>query len=248
MSSSREISVVDMSKMADSMVKSNLFGINNINQALSLMIMAQAEGYHPGIGVRDYHILPNGRHSMKADAMLARFQAHGGKMEYVNYDNKCVSANFYHPNGGKIYIEWTMEMASIAKLDKKDNWIKYPRAMLKSRVISEGIRAIYPGVIVGTYCEDEAMEMTTLNSNFIEVKTNNIKDYEKPTKEEVMYLEELLNKAGISNDKIEAILAKNDVSNFGDMSRDSTNKIISRLEEKIRISSLEENQETTEEE
>jgi hypothetical protein len=144
----------DLERMAVAIAKSGLFGVKTPEQALSLMLLAQAEGLHPAIAARDYHII-DGKPALKADAMLARFMAAGGRVEWHELSDGKVSATFSHSIGGTLRIEWTIEMAKRAELTSKDNWRKYPRAMLRSRVVSEGIRSVYPGVITGVYTPDE---------------------------------------------------------------------------------------------
>ena len=148
----------DLEKMAASIVKSSLFGIKSIDQAVTLMLVAQAEGLHPATAARDYHVI-QGRPALKADAMMARFQAGGGVVEWVEYSDTKVSATFRHPQSPKpVLIEWTLEMARKIGLASKDNWKNYPRQMLKARVISEGIRATNPGIAVGVYTPEEVQD------------------------------------------------------------------------------------------
>lgn len=52
-------------------------------------------------------------------------------------------------------------MATAAKLTGKDTWKQYPRQMLRARVISEGIRTVYPGVAVGVYTPEEVQDFDT---------------------------------------------------------------------------------------
>ena len=66
------IPVDAIAQMAVSVANSGLFGVKNADQAMALMLIAQAEGMHPAIAARDYHVI-NGRATLKADAMLARF-------------------------------------------------------------------------------------------------------------------------------------------------------------------------------
>ncbi|HSG21121.1 MAG TPA: hypothetical protein VLA31_10150, partial [Burkholderiaceae bacterium] len=66
---------------------------------------------------------------------------------------------FSHPKGGSVTIEWTVEMGRKAGLLGNQTWTKYPRQMLRSRCISEGIRTVFPGVVVGTYSEEEGQDM-----------------------------------------------------------------------------------------
>lgn len=150
----------DLEKMATAMVKSKLFGISTPDQAVTLMLVAQAEGLHPATAARDYHII-QGRPSMKADAMLARFQQQGGVVEWMDYSDAKVSARFSHPQSSPkpILIEWTIDMAKRIGLANRDNWRNYPRAMLRARVISEGVRTTFPAIATGIYTPEEVQDM-----------------------------------------------------------------------------------------
>ena len=141
--------------LAASIAKSGLFGIKTPDQALALMALCEAENLHPATAMRDYHIV-QGRPALKADAMLARFQAAGGTIRWAAMTEQRVSATFSHPQGGSVEIEWTIDMAKRAGLTKNPTWTQYPRAMLRARCISEGIRTVFPGVVVGTYTPEEA--------------------------------------------------------------------------------------------
>ena len=148
------VPISDMQQMAASMAKSKLFGFTTPEEAMSLMLIAQAEGMHPAIAARDYHII-KGRPSLKADAMMARFQTAGGKVDWKELTDKRVCAVFSHPKGGSAEIDWDMGRAKVAGLLSNPSWTKYPRQMLRSRVISEGIRTVYPGVVIGIYTPEE---------------------------------------------------------------------------------------------
>ena len=149
----------DIERMADYIVKSGLFGMSKREQAISLMLLSQAEGLHPMKAIQEYHII-QGRPAMRADAMLARFQKAGGRVEWHELTDSKARATFTHPQGGSVTIEWTVQMARQAGLFDKtgSNWKRYPRAMLRARVISEGIRTIYPGVIAGIYTPEEIVD------------------------------------------------------------------------------------------
>lgn len=148
----------DIEKMAKAVAESGLFGVKEPEQALALMLIAQAEGQHPAIAARDYHII-QGRPALKADAMLARFQNSGGKVEWQEYTDERVTGVFSHPAGGSVPITWTLDQAKHIGLVKPGSgWVKYPRAMLRSRCISEGIRSVYPGCVSGTYSVEEVQD------------------------------------------------------------------------------------------
>lgn len=148
----------DMERMANAIAKSGLFGMKTPEQVLALMSIAQGEGLHPAIAARDYHII-SGRPALKADAMLARFQQAGGSVKWTKYQDDVVSGVFAHPAGGELEVTWTMAQAKAIGLATKDNWRNYPKAMLRARCISEGIRTVYPGCIVGVYTPEEVQDM-----------------------------------------------------------------------------------------
>ena len=151
----------DIERMAASIAASGLFGVKTKEQAMGLMLLCQAEGLHPAIAARDYHIV-NGRPALKADAMMARYMQSGGKVEWHDYNDAKVSGTFSHPQGGSVKVEWTIEMAKRIGLAGKDVWKSYPRAMLRARVISEGVRTTNPGVAVGIYTPEEVSDFANI--------------------------------------------------------------------------------------
>ena len=157
MSNITQYAISEVLQMAQAVAKSNLFGVKSPDQALALMLLSQAEGIHPMLAARDYHII-DGKPSLKADAMLARFQQAGGRVKWLKMADDCVSGVFSHEQGGDVEISWDMARAKQAQLAGKGNWAKYPRQMLRARVISEGIRATFPGCIVGVYTPEEVQD------------------------------------------------------------------------------------------
>lgn len=155
------VSFNEMEQMATAIAKSGLFGMKDTNSVLALMAVAQAEGLHPATAARDFHII-QGRPALKADAMLARFQNAGGKVDWKDYADDKVTGVFSHPNGGSLAVTWTIEQATKIGLVKPGSgWQKFPRAMLRSRCISEGIRSVFPGSVTGFYSPDEVENFET---------------------------------------------------------------------------------------
>lgn len=186
------VSMSEMQILANAVAGSRLFGITRPEEALSLMAIAQAEGMHPAIAARDYHII-QGRPALKADAMLARFQASGGKIEWHMLDDVTADATFSHPQGGVVRISWTMERAKMAGLGGKDMWKKFPRQMLRSRTVSEGIRTVFPGVLVGMYTPEEVRDfdddkVTTASKSQVTVQQANQPQFQ-PVKNKVIDVE-----------------------------------------------------------
>lgn len=147
----------EMQQMAEVVASSKMFGFKNQQEALAIMLLCQGENLHPAVAMRDYHVI-QGRPALKADAMLARFQAAGGRVDWQVYTDAEVTGLFSHPAGGSLKVSWTLAQAKSIGIAGKDNWKNYPRAMLRARCISEGIRSVYPGCVVGVYTPEEVQD------------------------------------------------------------------------------------------
>lgn len=180
----RPTSLDDAAKIARAMAASGLFGFKSPEQALSIMLIADAEGMHPAAAARDYHII-EGKPTLKADAMLARFQRAAGTVEWHERNEKVVRATFSHEAGGTLTVEWSIERANGVKnkngkpITDKLVWKNYPAQMLSARCISEGVRAVFPGVMNGFYAPEEfdtvvgmAPEQAAPQQTAIEQKTD----------------------------------------------------------------------------
>jgi hypothetical protein len=149
----------EVQAMAEVAAGSKMFGFKNPQEAMAIMLLCQAENLHPAVAMRDYHVI-QGRPALKADAMLARFQQAGGSVNWKDYTDEKVTGVFSHPAGGTLEVSWTLAKAKAIGIANKDNWKNYPRAMLRARVASEGIRSVYPGCVVGVYTPEEVQDFT----------------------------------------------------------------------------------------
>lgn len=154
------VPINEIREMAEVAAKSKMFGFKSPDEAMAIMLLCQAENLHPAIAMRDFHVI-QGRPALKADAMLARFQQAGGSVKWEEYTDERVTGNFSHPNGGSVSVTWTFEMAKKIGLTGKDNWRNYARAMLRARCVSEGVRTVYPGCVVGVYTPEEVETFKT---------------------------------------------------------------------------------------
>lgn len=144
----------DIEKMGTAVASSGLFGLKTKDQAIALMLVAQALGKHPALAAMEYNII-QGRPAKKAEAIQADFQAAGGKIEWHELTDTKAEATFSHPSGGSLKLDWTMERAKKAGLFDKENYKKYPRQMLKARVVADGVRAVYPAAMGGVRAVEE---------------------------------------------------------------------------------------------
>ena len=158
-----QYSVRDLDLMAERAAKSGLFNMTK-DQAFTLGMLCVAEGLHPIQAIKRYHII-EGKPSMRADAMQAEFQRHGGRIRWIETSAAACAAEFshptYHPDPCLVRITFA-ELDTVGvtrgKYGVKDNWKKFPAAMLRARVISAGVRMIDPGVIVGIYTPEEVQD------------------------------------------------------------------------------------------
>ena len=153
----------EIMRMAETIAKSRLFGVTQVDQVVALMLMAEAEGRHVASAMQDYSVI-QGKPSLKAEAMLARFQQAGGKVKWTELSDTRVAAIFSHSQCEPVEIDWDMQRARMAGLGGKDMWKKFPRQMLRARVISEGVRTAYPGALGGMYAPEEVIDFEPTRS------------------------------------------------------------------------------------
>jgi hypothetical protein len=150
--------LADIERMAASISKSGLFpGMKTQEQAMALMLLAHAEGMHPAIAARDFDVI-QGKPAKKAEAMMRDFMRSGGKVEWHELTDAAAEATFSHPQGGSLKLRWDMDRAKKAELGGKDMWKKYPRQMLRARLISEGVRTVFPLATSGMYVPEEVQD------------------------------------------------------------------------------------------
>jgi len=149
-----------MEKTADVMAKSGLFPIwNSKERVMTLMMLCQSEGIDPLSAVNRYDYI-NGRIAKKATAIQADFQAAGGKVEWLESTNEIAKVKLTTKEG-QVHIEtFTIEDAGRAQLVKPNSgWTKYPKAMLRARSLTFGVRAVDPGSLNLMMSSEEAVDV-----------------------------------------------------------------------------------------
>lgn len=151
----QQMTLADVRELAKDVVTSKLFqGIDTIPSAVALMMLCQAEGLHPIQAMRIYHLI-EGKPSKRAMAILAHFKQAGGKVQWHERTDQVCEATFTAPDGDSAKVKWTMKDAQSAGLASKQNWQRYARRMLTSRVISEAVGLVMPAVVVGIGIAEE---------------------------------------------------------------------------------------------
>lgn len=161
-----------MREQANELVKSGFLpkAVNTPEKAMAIIQTGKELGLGPMQSLRSIHII-EGKPTMSADliAGLALQRVPGSVLRVVeSTDAKCV-VEAARPGHEPTKFTWTMGDAQKAGLTNKDNWRKYPRAMLRARVITEAARAMMPDAVVGLYDPDELGAVTTPTGEVVEL-------------------------------------------------------------------------------
>jgi len=129
-----------------------------------------------------------GKPTMSAELMLAMIyrECPTAEVEFTKYTDTEVECKVRrHSKGNWQTFSWTMKTAQTAGLASGFSWKKYPRAMLRSRVISEMARAVFPDCIMGcSYTPEEMGAAVNDEGEILEVEPKEVKtEYIEPTSE-----------------------------------------------------------------
>ncbi len=150
-----------MQRMSRMFQESGLYkNVANVAQAIAIVQTGRELGIGPSMALREMYIIPGqGRPTLSAALLGALVQRdHGdGAIRVVESTNDVCRVQYRRRSWEKPQeIMFTMEDARRAELVKaKSNWEKYPRAMLRSRAVSEACRAGFSDSIMGLYSTEE---------------------------------------------------------------------------------------------
>ena len=231
MTSTALVPIADLERMALAFAKSGMFGAKTPEQAMSLLLLAQAEGVHPAIAMRDFEVI-QGKPSKKAEAMQRSFLAAGGTIEWHKLDDSGAEATFTHPQGGTARIAWDEARAKKAGLSGKEMYGKYPRAMYRSRVVSEGCRTVYPAATSGLYVPEEIRAMPARGARpsspsepLVPAERDITAESEvlKVAPEQIEAIHTALSECGV---ELAAVLAQGDLTDIKDLAASEAPKVI----------------------
>ncbi len=132
-------------------------GVKTENEGKVLALACMCKGVDPFELQQDYHII-DGKLSMRADTMLAKFRERGGKHKWVKDGTDGIAAELEltDRDGNKVTSSFTIDKAKAAGYVKDGSqWKKRPDQMLRARCTSDGIRMIAPEVNSGRYTPEE---------------------------------------------------------------------------------------------
>jgi hypothetical protein len=138
------------------LLKSGLLpqGLKSPEAALFVILTGRDLGLSPVQSLRSIHVI-QGKIEVAADAQLGLFHRSGGKSHWRALTNEQAVLELHAPWLTEPHVEsFTLEDAKRAKLGG-DNWMKYPKAMLRSRAITAGLKSIGFDPTAGMYAPGE---------------------------------------------------------------------------------------------
>lgn len=151
-------------QMGDALVRTGFLPehIKNGAQAAAIILTGREMGMQPMRALRSLAMV-KGKVTEYADSQLARFKADGGRATWRRLDETTAVLWLRHPNGDEHEETFTLADAERAGLTKpgRNNepsmYHKHPRAMLRSRAITAGLKSIGWEGGVGNYDPEEAI-------------------------------------------------------------------------------------------
>lgn len=161
--------VNDLAVLGKTFEQSGMFGCTQEGQGIVLAMTCMSEKISPLKFIQTYHII-EGRPSMRADAMLAKFVERGGKFKVIEKSEKRAAIQLIKDANDQTFsmtIDQAMAEPFPWAIDKKTgeqklkkNWSSpwMQKCMLWSRVVSDAVRTIDPGVNMGVYTPEEVQD------------------------------------------------------------------------------------------
>ena len=132
--------------------------IKNGVQAAAIMLKGEELGMPPMRALASLYFI-KGKVSEASDSQLARFKSAGGHARFVTLTNEKAELWLKHPNGDEHTEVFTIEDARRAGLFSNSKYTETPKAMLRSRAITAGLKSIGWDGAVATYDFDAEAEV-----------------------------------------------------------------------------------------
>lgn len=129
--------------------------IKTPGQAVAIILTGREMGVGPMQALRSI-VMVKGKPTVAADLQLALFKNAGGKATFTELSEQRAVLVLTHPNGDKHTETFSMQDAEKAGLlQSQPNYRKFPKAMLRSRAITAGLKSIGFEACAGAYDPEE---------------------------------------------------------------------------------------------
>jgi hypothetical protein len=151
-------------ELAKLLVASGLMprGVQRAEAAFAIIAAGRELGLTAMQSLRSIHII-EGKPTLSADLIAALCKSRSDVCQYFRLvESTDKIARYETLRKGEpepTSMTWTWDDATRAGVTSKDNWKKYPAAMLRARCITALARAVYPDLAMGVYDPDEVHEV-----------------------------------------------------------------------------------------
>lgn len=125
--------------------------------AFAVIVTGRELGLSAMQSLRAIHIV-EGKPTLSADLMVAMVKKSDACLFFRLVESSATVALYETHRRGEpspTRLSFTLEEAKAAGVTGKDNWRKYPAAMLRARAAAALARAVYPDLVLGVYDPDE---------------------------------------------------------------------------------------------
>jgi hypothetical protein len=162
------VPVDDLVQLAEKIAPSQLLPEKlrgKIPDVLAIVVAGRELGLAPMASLRCLNVI-EGKPVLNADGMVGIVRGSGKCESFDLIESTDKIATFETKRvGGKVQrLSFTIEEAKLANLTSKDNWKRFPAAMLRARAQAALCRLVYQDVLAGVYSDDEAAEFARTGS------------------------------------------------------------------------------------
>lgn len=152
-----------LTRIGEAAAKSGVFGMSRPEQGTTMMLICMTERITPLQFLRNFHVMPDGKFSLKAMAALAEFERLGGKFNWLSSgdaktekpEDQYAEAEFEFAER-KVKYRYSLADARQEGVCKTGSrYEKRPGQMLRARVTTNALGMIAPGIFSGMGGDDE---------------------------------------------------------------------------------------------
>lgn len=151
-----DASYADLMNLAKELVTTGFLpqAVKTPAQAVAIILTGKELGLGPMQSLRSISII-QGKPELAADLQLSLFHRDGGRSKWETLSDTEAVLWLKHPNGDEHTETFSMVDAKRAGISGGQNWQKYPKAMLRSRAITAGLKSVGFEPLTGVYAPGE---------------------------------------------------------------------------------------------
>ena len=161
-----------MKSQATTLVKSGFLpkAVDTPEKALAIAMKGRELGLPMMQSITSIHVI-DGKPTISAELMaaLVHQRVPGAVLRCIETNDRICTYEAARPGDKILKMSFTWDEAVRAGVTGKDNWKKYPAAMLRARCCSAICRIVFPDAIMGCYTPDELGAITNDEGEVVDV-------------------------------------------------------------------------------